>query len=161
MHSAIWHSFTSRILPWLLSCVIPVNTSTDWKAGLRCSDCKPLEIIALLRDTSLNGVWEKGTAKTTLTIPSIHFFCDAASPQYCLSLVLMYCLRRTGKADKQEAVYLSSLPKHVQCALKHIDVGHTSSTGSSTIWIKALLQKDTRLYGSKIFVGFFFRLFWC
>ena len=147
MHSAIWHSFTSRILPWLLSCVIPVNTSTDWKAELRC---KPL-----------NGVWEKGTAKTTLTIPSIHFFCDAASPQYCLSLVLMYCLRRTGKADKQEAVYLSSLPKHVQCALKHIDVGHTSSTGSSTIWIKALLQKDTRLYGSKIFVGFFFRLFWC
>lgn len=87
MHSAIRHSFTSRILPWLLSCVIPVNTSTDWKAGLRCSDCKPLEIIALLRDTSLNGVWEKGTAKTTLTIPSIHFFCDAASPQYSVSLL--------------------------------------------------------------------------
>lgn len=70
MHSAIRHSFISKMLPRLLSCMIPVNTNTDWEAELRCSDCKLLEIIALLLDTKLNGLQKQVTTKMLLTVPS-------------------------------------------------------------------------------------------
>jgi len=85
MHSAIQHSFISKMLPQLLSCMIPVNTNTHWEAELGCNDCKLLEIIALLLDTKPNGLQKQVTAEMLLPVPSSHCFQIQIHP-YIVSL---------------------------------------------------------------------------